>query len=1026
MRTDRSTAIHSAWVFLFILAAATCSAFGASFTIGGSVTGLKTGGSVTLLDGKASVKVTANGVFTFAAAFPSGTKYDITISKQPSGETCTVANASGKVAASNIKNVDVTCGHTIGGTATGLKGGDSVVLEDNGGNLLTVAAPGKSASTTVKFTFTTAVLVGDKYDVTIKTQPKGQTCIVQKPSGTVGSSNVATVEVTCGYTIGGAVAGLKTGDSVTLEDKSGDELKLTGNVKFVFKTPVASGSAYSVKVLTLPKGETCSIAHGSGTVASANVTNILVTCAAPTFSISGAVSGLSSTATSITLKNGSATQTVTYPKTSFSFTGIPSGSAYAVTVVTPPTGETCAVSSNGSGSSITANITGVTVTCTAPTFSISGAVSGLSSTATSITLKNGSATQTITFPSTSFSFTGIPSGSAYGVTVVTPPTGETCSVSSNGSGSSITANITGVTVTCTTSGGGGGGAAYWIPYVLLPVPDATPAGSNGLFLVPSDKLATNPTPQSITTDPVKSIGVGVNVSSSDGVVTYSPQLLMYADTSTSKDGTTQTTQIYGITLAGTSTVPTPVQIGSFSLVSTTASPQMICGAISFETDQTNPESLFAVIETSDTIEDCYDDKNALFQVVHYQDSPSTAPVTVSINTTAIFSLYQSGMLTGLLLFDSTNNSLDVYADDTFTSPKQLITGISGASYEGGSANGADDSTAENFFQVATVATKSTPSANYLYRIDGSTQAASQIQDLGAGSITGVATDDTNLYYIDFTSSKADNTITDEIYQVALTGGTPVSLYTAPAISTVQFSPVITYSLIGSNDSVLAFEFNSEPDTNMAPDPTKETAAFYSVPIGKTTTTPTTLASYLAGNSIIGAFLAAPSGSGASGNVLFGTVSNASGSQSTPVIALSAVSMPLDGGSAAKPIANSVYESLEGISNSGKFTNRVWQVTGITDTNGGWGGGTANIVDVGTLADTPFTTVGGKDYIFTTGFGGVLSAISSNNIAAGTFSNSPLFDSGSAASLLENAAAADLTSNFLWTGPAVTNTIVLPY
>src|SRR5580658_3344100 len=449
MRTDRSTAIHSAWVFLFILAAATCSAFGASFTIGGSVTGLKTGGSVTLLDGKASVKVTANGVFTFAAAFPSGTKYDITISKQPSGETCTVANASGKVAASNIKNVDVTCGHTIGGTATGLKGGDSVVLEDNGGNLLTVAAPGKSASTTVKFTFTTAVLVGDKYDVTIKTQPKGQTCIVQKPSGTVGSSNVATVEVTCGYTIGGAVAGLKTGDSVTLEDKSGDELKLTGNVKFVFKTPVASGSAYSVKVLTLPKGETCSIAHGSGTVASANVTNILVTCAAPTFSISGAVSGLSSTATSITLKNGSATQTVTYPKTSFSFAGIPSGSAYAVTVLTPPTGETCTVSSKGSGSSITANITGVTVTCTAPTFSISGTVSGLSSTATSITLKNGSATQTVIYPSTSFTFTGIPSGSAYAVTVVTPPTGETCAVSSNGSGSSIIANITGVTVTCT-------------------------------------------------------------------------------------------------------------------------------------------------------------------------------------------------------------------------------------------------------------------------------------------------------------------------------------------------------------------------------------------------------------------------------------------------------------------------------------------------------------------------------------------------------------------------------------------------
>ncbi len=158
-----------------------------------------------------------------------------------------------------------------------------------------------------------------------------------------------------------------------------------------------------------------------------------------------------------------------------------------------------------------------------------------------------------------------------------------------------------------------------------------------------------------------------------------------------------------------------------------------------------------------------------------------------------------------------------------------------------------------------------------------------------------------------------------------------------------------------------------------------------------------------------AFLAAPSGSGLSSSVLFATVQNAKGTFPAFTYAFSAVSIPLNGGTAPAPIANSVYEGLAIIST--RLSDSVWQVTGITDTNGGYGGGTANVVNVSNLTDTPFTTTGGGHYVFSPGFIGSLFAISSNNVAVGFLDNGPAVSSGTG-SLQEDGLAADLTKNFL--------------
>src|SRR5579885_2896411 len=164
-----------------------------------------------------------------------------------------------------------------------------------------------------------------------------------------------------------------------------------------------------------------------------------------TFSIGGTVSGLAAGTSVILLDNGADALTVS-ANGNFTFaTKIASGSAYAVTVQTPPPNETCTVT-GGTGTA-TANVTSVTVACTASTgnFTISAAVSGL--TGTGLVLQdNGGDNLTITTNGTFPFATKIASGGAYAVSILTQPTGETCTLGNNAQGTA-TADVT-VNVTC--------------------------------------------------------------------------------------------------------------------------------------------------------------------------------------------------------------------------------------------------------------------------------------------------------------------------------------------------------------------------------------------------------------------------------------------------------------------------------------------------------------------------------------------------------------------------------------------------
>jgi uncharacterized repeat protein (TIGR01451 family) len=92
-------------------------------------------------------------------------------------------------------------------------------------------------------------------------------------------TNIAVACTTNTYTIGGTVSG-SNGGTLVLQNNGGDNLSVNGDGAFTFATPVASGAAYAVTILTQPAGRVCTLGNASGTVGAGNVTDVGITCAA--------------------------------------------------------------------------------------------------------------------------------------------------------------------------------------------------------------------------------------------------------------------------------------------------------------------------------------------------------------------------------------------------------------------------------------------------------------------------------------------------------------------------------------------------------------------------------------------------------------------------------------------------------------------------------------------------------------------------------------------------------------------------
>lgn len=180
--------------FACAAAALVLSACGGGGEIGGTLSGLGTGLSVTLANnGDDELTLTRNGSFTFGENVAADGSYTVTVVTQPAGQECVVANGSGTVNSQgdSVDSVTVTCTNTpsLTGTLSGLVTGTAVTLI-NGSTKLALTENGP-------FAFPGEVSDGTAYEVTVLTQPLGAICVVANGSGTFDADVATAIVVGC-------------------------------------------------------------------------------------------------------------------------------------------------------------------------------------------------------------------------------------------------------------------------------------------------------------------------------------------------------------------------------------------------------------------------------------------------------------------------------------------------------------------------------------------------------------------------------------------------------------------------------------------------------------------------------------------------------------------------------------------------------------------------------------------------------------------------------------------------------------
>lgn len=174
---------------------------------------------------------------------------------------------------------------TVGGTLVGLTSNNSVVLQNNGADNLTLTANGN-------FVFHTALNTGSTYTVSILTQPTGELCAVENSVGLVNANigNVSSVVINCVSSVSssddvyGTVTGLAAGNILKLTNNGVDTVTITSTgpaaQNFAFGQALPIGTPYQVAISAQPNGQNCSITGGSTGTISATVAlaPVTVTC----------------------------------------------------------------------------------------------------------------------------------------------------------------------------------------------------------------------------------------------------------------------------------------------------------------------------------------------------------------------------------------------------------------------------------------------------------------------------------------------------------------------------------------------------------------------------------------------------------------------------------------------------------------------------------------------------------------------------------------------------------------------------
>jgi hypothetical protein len=398
-----------------------------TYTIGGTISGL-TGTVVLQNNGKDDLSRSANGSFTFNTATTTGNSYAVTVLTQPVGQSCAVTNGSGSVSSANVTSVSVTC-TTNTFTITASTGANGTVTPSG--------VTTKDYGASQVYTIATSTAGYHVADILVDGSSVGTSSLTYTFTNIAANHTISATFAINHYTITSSVSGgngtiSPTGATIVSYGATPTYAIATSTPGYHVADILIDG--VSVGTSTLPY--VFSAVHANHTiVASFAINHYTITASA---GANGTVtpSGVTTKSYGDSQAYTIATSTAGYHVADILVDGSSVGTSsltYTFTNITA--NHTISATFNPNGS-------------TPSTYTVGGTISGLTGT---VVLQNNGKDSLSRSANGSFTFaTATTTGKAYFVTVLTQPSGQTCSITS-GSGSVSAANVTTVSVTCTTN-----------------------------------------------------------------------------------------------------------------------------------------------------------------------------------------------------------------------------------------------------------------------------------------------------------------------------------------------------------------------------------------------------------------------------------------------------------------------------------------------------------------------------------------------------------------------------------------------
>ena len=381
-----------------------------TYTLSGTVTGDVTQNVLITLSGagSAATNTSANGTYSFTGlangsytATPSLAGYSFI----PGSAQVTVNSANASIGNFISTKLAVPLFDISGVVSGDIRQGVTINL---------TGAATKSVTTDVNGNYSFTGLVNGGYTVTPLingyTFNPGNTAVNVSGASVSGTNFTAKASALPTYTVSGTVTGdvtqnvlitLAGGKNATTTTNSSGNYSFSGLVNGNYSaTPSLAGYSFS------PGNSSVTINGASTTFANFVSTKVV----APTYSISGTVSGSTISGVTINLTGGATATTTTDANGAYSFNGL-GNSNYTVTP--SKTGYNFSPSSSAVGINganvTTTNFTAVTYV--PPTYTLSGTVTGAVTNGVLITLSGSASGTTTTNPSGNYSFSGLANGS---------------------------------------------------------------------------------------------------------------------------------------------------------------------------------------------------------------------------------------------------------------------------------------------------------------------------------------------------------------------------------------------------------------------------------------------------------------------------------------------------------------------------------------------------------------------------------------------------------------------------------------